>query len=273
MKQPIKYIFCSLVTLFFLFGIIYLIPTPQAKHVQASSSITRVYDYAKLLTEEEVSRLEALSQSYYFENYTHFLIVTTKDRSEFPVDTTVSYEKQTELFGLAVYNYFKDTYKEDTQNCVILTLDVSSNRYISVKAQGNTTTNMNRTRETMIAEKLTSYMKDKNYLGTCQNFVKLSSYYLQVKPGINPDAIYLKTWFQILISVLLGGAIVGIMAFNSGGSITTTEKTYLDEANSHVLARRDRYIRTTKNRRKRENDDNKRNKGGGNGTQHGGAHF
>ena len=275
LNKSIKYLFsCFLFTLF-LFGFICLVPPQNHKYVQAAETITRVYDYAKLLSSEEVSRIEALAESYYLENSTHFLIVTTKDRSEFPVDTTVSKGKQTKLFGLAVYNYFKDTYKEDADNCVILTLDVSSNRYISVIGQGKAATNMDTEREKMIAEKLVSYMKKQDYPKTCQTFMKLSNRYLQVKPGINPEAIYLKLWFQILISVLLSGIVVGLMAINSGGKMTTNQKTYLDEEHSNLLAKRDRYIRTSVTRTKREtnHDTSDHNGNDSGGDDHGGAHF
>lgn len=274
LNKSTKYLFSCFLLGCLLLGVICLVPPQNYKHVQAAETITRVYDYAKLLSSEESSQIEALAESYYLENSIHFLIVTTSDRSEFPVATTLSEEKQTESFGLSVYNYFKDTYKEDTDNCVILTLDMS-NRNISVIGQGKASTNMDNVRESMIAEKLVSYMKKQDYLKTCQTFMKLSNHYLQVKPGIDPEAIYLKLWFQILISVLLGGIVVGIMAINSGGKITTTQRTYLDEEHSNLLARRDRYIRTSVTRRKREtnHDTDNRNDNNSGGGNHGSAHF
>ena len=85
---------------------------------------------------------------------------------------------------------------------------------------------------------------------------------------MNPDNILFKTWFQVAASVAIGGIVVGVMTYRSGGRVTVNRATYEDTDNSHVIDRQDRYIRTTVTKRKIEKNNN--NGGGGGGGRTGG---
>lgn len=276
LKSIKQHTFYYLTILFFISLVSIWVLSGFHSNVQASPSISRVYDYAKLLTAEEIAQVEGFAQNLYSKNNTHFLVVTTNDRSEFAVDTSVSEEEQTENFALAVYHYFQDTYREEINNCVILAIDMS-HRYISIIAQGDATSHIDRQREQLISEKLVSPMKESNYLETCKAFMTTTHRYLQIKPGINPDAIYLNLWFQFLMAYIISAIIVVILVYNSGGKVTTTHSTYLDNTNSKLLARRDRYLHTSVTRTKRVSDDSNNsssdNSSSSSGGNHGGSHF
>ncbi|MNC75575.1 hypothetical protein D3C75_1271320 [compost metagenome] len=71
--------------------------------------------------------------------------------------------------------------------------------------------------------------------------------------------------------MVIGGIVVGIMAYNSGGRVTVNRATYEDSGASSVVDRGDRYIRTTVTKTKIEkNNNNGGGGGGGGGTTRGG---
>lgn len=59
------------------------------------------------------------------------------------------------------------------------------------------------------------------------------------------DNILLNVWFQLFISLIIGGVVVGIMAYNSSGRMTAGSRDYLDRSKSGLIGRRDQYIRST----------------------------
>ena len=106
--------------------------------------------------------------------------------------------------------------------------------------------------------------------------MQLVNRYQKIKPGINPDNIFLKIWFQLLISVIIGGIIIGVMIYHSGGKMTASGQTYLDREHSSLVRRHDHYIRTHTTRTKRQTDSDSSSSGGGgssSGGSHGGSHF
>ncbi|WFR56938.1 TPM domain-containing protein [Anaerocolumna sp. AGMB13025] len=86
--------------------------------------------------------------------------------------------------------------------------------------------------------------------------------------GEKDDNIFYNTFFQVAIAVIIGAVAVGIMAANSGGRVTVSNRTYLDEGHSGIVATRDDYIRTTTTRVKKPTNDN--NNGGGRSSGGGG---
>lgn len=75
---------------------------------------------------------------------------------------------------------------------------------------------------------------------------------------------------QLGISLAVAGVIVLSMVFSAGGKITTTASTYLDEAHSRLLAKRDRYVRTSVTKHKIESSSSSSGHHGGGGTSSGG---
>ena len=89
-----------------------------------------------------------------------------------------------------------------------------------------------------------------------------------IKPGVDPDNILFKTSFQVLISLIIAGIVVGSMAYNSGGRSTVYEGTYRDFSTSKIINRRDTYLRTSVTKHKRVSSNNN-NRGGSSGISRG----
>lgn len=232
--------------------------------VKAEDNRQRVYDTDNLLSDSEISKLETAAAKYSEKWGYDFLILTTRNQ----------YESDTISQSDSFYSEYSTTYSQP--DCIIYTIDMGC-RYADVSAQGEPQTKreLDNSRCTKVFEKTKSNLSDGKYYDACIKYIKTVNSYLKVKPGINPDNIFLKLWFQILLSFGIGGLVVGIMAFNSGGKVTTTSVTYLDSKTSRIVARHDHYIRTTTTRTKRSSDSGGGSSGGsiGGSGSHGGGHF
>lgn len=69
------------------------------------------------------------------------------------------------------------------------------------------------------------------------------------------------TGLQLLAAAIIGVIAVAIMASRSGGAVTTNNRTYLNEGNSGITARRDDYIRTSVTKVKRPEPNTNHNTG------------
>jgi uncharacterized protein len=105
-----------------------------------------------------------------------------------------------------------------------------------------------------------------NYYGE-SGYSGPSDYY-----GKKEDNIFYNTFFQLGIAVIIGAVTVGIMAAGSGGRVTVSNRTYLDEGNSGVTASRDDYIRTTTTRVKKPDNNNDAGRSSGGGGISSGGH-
>ena len=92
------------------------------------------------------------------------------------------------------------------------------------------------------------------------------------KPGVNPDNILFNIWFQLGGALVIGGIVVGLMAYRSGGRVTVNSHTYEDASTSGIVDRQDQYIRTTVTKRKIEKSSGSSSGGGGGITGGGHSH-
>lgn len=239
-------------------------------------SVERIYDYANTLSNSEKEDLEELSKSYYQDTGNNYLIVTTTTREEYDYSHSSSPEKDCELYSEAFYDSFLEKYGNSYNNCTILTIDLSPNRYADISGQGDLKYKLDDSRCKKVSVKISSSLTAKNYTKAYSKYMQLVNRYQKIKPGINPDNIFLKIWFQLLISVIIGGIIIGVMIYHSGGKMTASGQTYLDREHSSLVRRHDHYIRTHTTRTKRQTDSDSSSSGGGgssSGGSHGGSHF
>lgn len=210
----------------------------------------KVYDFAGLLTAEETAELESLSNKYSPKRQVDIIILTTRDTQ-----------------GKDVVQYMEDFYDEKGLgydkphgNTAILTIDMQ-NREVYVAGFYKGEEYLDNSRCDLIREKITPALSAGDYYEAFQSFIKLSYQYMGVKPGVNPENILFKLWFQILVPVGIAGISVFVMAYHSGGRKTTGSRTYLDNSNSGLTNRIDNYVRTvtTKHRKPSSN----KNSGGG----------
>lgn len=211
----------------------------------------KVYDFAGLLTAEEAAELESLSNKYSQKRQVDIIILTTRDTQ-----------------GKDVVQYMEDFYDEKGLgydkphgNTAILTIDMQ-HREVYVAGFYKGEEYLDNSRCTLIREKITPALSAGNYYEAFQSFIKLSYQYMGVKPGVNPENILFKLWFQILVAVSIAGVSVFVMAYNSGGRQTTGSRTYLDNSNSGLTNRIDNYVRTVTTKRKKPSS-NKSSGGGG----------
>jgi uncharacterized protein len=239
----------------------------------------KIYDFAELLTAEEVEQLESLATAYSDETEVEIIILTT-------------YETD----GRDVKDYMGDFYDQEGLgynkqhgDTVILTLDMGQ-RDVYVAGFYKGELYIDNSRAELIREEITPYLSDGYFFEAFTEFIELTRYYLGIEPfdpeedygEPNQDQYYIDTrehnyrsqeeniffelWFQLLVSAGVAGIAVGVMGYRSSGRKTTNARTYLDQGRSAVTARNDTFIRKTVTKVKKPTS----NKGGGGGIGGGG---
>ena len=235
----------------------------------------KVYDFAKLLTPEQLSEVEANASHFSDQNQVDIIILTTDNTN-----------------GKDVVEYMQDFYDEmglgynkSHGDTVILTIDLQ-HREVYVAGFYKGMEYIDDYRANIIRETITPELSDRNYVQAFNTYIEQANQFLTSKPEHRPndqsyseirtphavqkqENILTNTLFQLLISLILAGVIVGIMLYNAGGRKTTNSRTYLDEGNSKVTARRDQFVRTVVTKTKKPSS---RSGGGGGGGMTGGGH-
>ena len=231
--------------------IILLIPFISNVSEAAVEKKQRIYDYGDLLNSSEVEELEELAEKYSTKRETDFVILTTDNTKGKDV------VKYTEDF----YDKKGLGYDKSCGNCAILTIDMEHREvYLTGFYKGEEYLDDYRLDE--IRYKITPDLSDGNYYEAFHTFIKTSYKYMGIKPGVDPNNILFNNWFQLIISLIIAGVAVGIMAYNSGGKVTVNQGTYQDYNTSRVRNRKDNYIRTTVTKRRKPSSDDNNHKGG-----------
>lgn len=226
----------------------------------AAESKNLIYDEANLLSEQEESELNALANEYGAERQTDFIILTTNNTEN----------QDVELLTEDFYDEQALGYDKAHGNAVILTMDMNF-REVYLAGFYKAEDYLDNGRLQAIRSRITPDLSNGDYMLAFEKFIKLSYEYMGYKPGVNPNNILFNGWFQLAVSVAIGGIVVGVMAYRSGGRVTVNRATYEDSSNSSVIDRQDRYIRTTVTKQKIErNNNNGGGGGGGGGTTRGG---
>ena len=219
----------------------------------------KVYDIAGLLTAEEIQQLEIMSNHYSEKRQVDIVILTTRDTQ-----------------GKDVVTYMEDFYDEKALgydkphgNTAILTIDMQ-HREVYVAGFYKGEKYLDNHRADLVRRKITPSLSEGNYYEAFESFIRLSYEYMGVKPGVNPENILFKLWFQILTAMIVAGIVVTVMVYHSGGRMTAGGSTYLDAGNSKVISRRDTYIRTDVTKRKKPSNNNSSGGSGGGGVSSGG---
>lgn len=278
-----------LVSLLFVFSVILIgsfsfvlstIAGIGSHEVKAASSEYRyVYDGLGLFSESEADHLEELAEEYGKENDLNFIIVTTNYESgRSSYDPIV---QDTQDFAEMFYQEYYAYYGSDGEDCVIFTINIVDEydreygRYAYISGYEEGSYKMSNDRCDLLFEKVKPDLSSGNYYSAAVLFLEKVTKYVKVKEGVNPESIFFKLWFQIVISLAIGGIIILIMIHNSKGKMTASGSTYIDPGNSKVLGHYDRYIRTvtTKTRIQSSSGGGGRSGGGGGGRSGGGGHF
>lgn len=247
------------VTVLIVLLVTMLAPIFPMSPASAAETKNLIFDEANLLSEQDRNELNALANQYSAERQTDLIIYTTNNEEQ----------KSDELLTEEFYDNRAPGYDKPHGNVVMLTMDMYHRKvYAAGFYKGEEY--VDNSRVDKITAKIAPDLSDGNYRMAFEKFLNLSYEYLDLKPGVNPDNILFKTWFQLAASLAIGGIVVGVMTYRSGGRVTVNRATYEDSENSHVIDRQDRYIRTTVTKTKIEKNNNNGGGGGGGGTTAGG---
>jgi len=249
--------FLSLFTalmIFLLLGI-----TAAAADADAFDRDRYIYDFAELLTDQELSELQSLASGLGKERNTAFIIITLADSQ-----------------GKDIVQYVEDFYDEQAPgfdqphgNTAILAINMQE-RDVYLAGFKKAEEYLDSGRMDQIRNKITPALSDGQYFEAFSSFIQTSYDYMGYDPGVNPENLLFKWWFQLAVSLGLAGSIVGLMAYRLGGRVTVNARTYMDSNRSKVLSKQDRFIRQTVTRQRKPSNDSKG--GGGGGGITGGGH-
>lgn len=220
-----------------------------------------VYDKANLLSKSDIAELEAVAAKYSDEQDTDFLFLTTADEE-----------------SLSIVDYMGDFFDEwsvenNQENAVLLTMNIAT-RDVYLAGFGTAEISLDNKRVDLVLDRIVPEMQNEDYADAFRETVTTSSRYMEYRPGVNPENIFLKSWFQLLVALLLAAGVVGFMLYNSGGRVTTTASTYFDGDHTRVTGKRDQFRNKTVSRRKVPKNNSGSGGGfGGGGSTGGGASF
>lgn len=217
-----------------------------------------LFDEAGLLSREEADEWEALAREYGAERETDFIVYTSLN------DNNLDVEQLTAQF----YDDRAPGYDKPHGNAVILTLDMR-NREVYMAGFGKAEQYLDYDRLENIQDAIADDLANGNFKEAFEDYLMEAHRLMGYQPGMNPDNLLFSTWFQLAVSLVIGGIVVGIMLFRSGGRVTVNARTYNDPATSGMLDQQDRYIRTTTTKQKIQ----KNNGGGGGGRTPGGHSY
>lgn len=238
-----------------LFFIAVFLAVPMNMTVAAAEVKTLIHDEAGLLTQDEYNELNLMANEYGTERETDIIILTSNN------DDNMDVIELTQDF----YDEQVSGYDKLHVNAVILTMDMRNRDfYLAGFYKGKEYLDDGRLDK--INNKITPDLSSGDYKLAFQKYIETAHRYMGFEPGVNPDNILFNGWFQLAVSLGIGGIIVSMMAYRSGGRVTVNRQTYEDSSTSGILDSQDQYMRTTTTKRKIE-----KNNGGGSGGRGGGG--
>lgn len=249
----------SLWGIFLLVAVWLAVPQLMAGAGAAEEYKQLIFDEAGLLTAEESAYLNTLANELGAERETDFIIYTSNN------------EANTDVL-IMMQNFYDERapgYDKPHGNAAILALDMR-NREIQLGGFYLAEDYLDDGRMDKIRNHITPDLSNGDYGLAFEKFIETAHRYMGFEPGVNPDNILFKLWFQLLVAFGIGGTVVGTMAYNSGGRVTVQRQTYEDARNSGVLDKRDQYLRTTVTKKKIERSSGGGSGGGGGGVTGGG---
>lgn len=224
----------------------------------SASSKQRVYDDANLLTDAEIQQLEKVARESSENRETDFIILTVDDAKK----DIVKYMQD-------IYDEEAFGYNQSHGNAAILTIEMKTRDiYLAGFYKGEEY--LDNERMDLIREKITPDLSSENYYRAFESFITIGDKYMGYRPGVNPENILFKWWFQIFISLGVAFVALGAMIRTSGGKVTTNARTYRDDHHSKVLRRKDQYLRKTVTKRRKPKSSSSGGSGGGGGRTSGG---
>lgn len=243
---------------FFFAAILLLLPWELSAKAESLNQTQYIYDYAELLTEEEVAELESLARKLGEERNTAFLVITANGTEG----------KDIVPFVEDFYDEQAPGYDQPHGNTAILTIDMQE-RDVYLAGFKKAEQYLDSGRLDRIRNKITPDLSEGQYYQAFSTFIYTAHQYMGYEPGVNPENLLFKWWFQLAAALLTAGIIVMIMGYRTGGRITVNARTYMDSSRSGVLNQYDHFVRKTVTKQKKPSS-NSGGGGGGGGISRGG---
>jgi uncharacterized protein len=252
--------------------------TVYAAETEAATSNQHVYDKANLLSTSELNDLEEMCTDYGDEAGIEIMILTHDDPDAVYAEDYIEEFEDALPVGDRVY----------------ILLDMQ-NRDVFMEGYGLAQTYIHSKRIAVIIDEITPSLSNGDYYDAFATYIERSAAYMSDDTELNYDYDYsagtpqssnpnapnydetwpadynsvdntvenvlTNVWFQLFAAIAIGIIAVVIMAYNSGGKMTTGGNTYMESGNSGLIGRRDDYIRTQVTRVRKPQNNNTR--GGG----------
>lgn len=288
----------NLTFLIALFFCLLIINPKTAITSQAAPSEQKLFDDANLFDAKEREKLESIIEKNEEKGEVDIVIITTYD-----IEDKTRKEFLEDFYDEHSFGYNKES--GDT-TLMLINLD-PGDRGVEIQGYGKAQFFLHDDRTEHILDDIVPLLSERNFFDASELFSKQVSYYMNEEKGVNTklyekaksdssiDTVYygakaqdgpsnyygenntLKTILvRVAISLGVGIIVVVIMAYNSSGKVTTSDRTYLDGSTSRVVAHRDTYIRTSTTKvRKPTNSSSSgggRSSGGGGRSSGGSSH-
>lgn len=220
----------------------------------------KVFDAAKLLTDLEKAKLEKIADEYSETRETDFITLLVDDGlNEFELMEYIE-----DMYDLNGFGFDKRH-----GDAAVMAIDITS-RTVYIAGFYKAESLLDDYRIELVLDDIEGDLGASDYPAAIEQYIKSASTFMKYKEGIPPDSIFLNSFFQLIVGLIIACAIVGAMIYRSGGRKTTTDRTYRDENSMRVLDKHDRYIRTTVTKVRKPSNNNNGGGGGGGGRSSGG---
>lgn len=165
---------------------------------------------------------------------------------------------------------------DDHKSTVVLWLNVCrTNRSLYILGYGSAEFKITDDEADIIAHGLQSYVKEQQSSGAEGNekYVQMmESFIRQTDTEMRRPYFFLSWWFHLAVGAVIALIVVLVLVRNTAGKMTTSGRTYLNQAFSQIIGRQDIYTHTTYVRTKKSSSSGG---GGGGGHSHssGGGRF
>ncbi|WP_059174095.1 TPM domain-containing protein [Bacillus sp. FJAT-27445] len=244
-----------------------------------------IYDEAHLLTDDESAELQHVASEHGKERETAFIIITLDGTN-----------------GKDIVQYVEDFYDEHGPgydqphgNTAILAIDMNE-RDVYLAGFKKAEQYLDDSRLDLIREEMTPDLSGGHYIDAFSVFINRAYEYMGNEPDVGngsytgsgligspqvnnyyefagqpTENIFFQWWFQLIVSLIIAGVVVMIMAYGAGGRVTVNARTYMDSNRSKVMNQYDNFVRqTVTKQRKPSNNTNSGGGGGGGGVTMGG---
>ncbi|HPU62618.1 MAG TPA: TPM domain-containing protein [Mobilitalea sp.] len=240
----------------------------SSDYVSAYEKGKRIFDEAGLLSDTEREELETLSKKYGEQAGIEIIVLTHNDAHAVYPEKYIEDFEDLLFVGDRVY-FLYDLYRGE----------------IFMEGYGLAETYIHSKRIDKIFDSMENDLRNGNYFEAFKTYIIQSAAYMEDDTELNYDHSYIydippvdfdldneyiyddydynyhydnyykaeqkknnilfNVWFQLLIALLIGGSVVGILAYSSGGVMTAGARDYLDRSKAGLIGCKDQYTHST----------------------------